>query len=159
METWQYVSVIFVRCVAIPLFIFGIVGNLLTIYIFIIVRSYRTTSCTIYLLASSIIATIQMITVTLSRILIMGFNYDLTKISLVWCKSRQFILVTYVFLQLAYECLAIIDQFLVTSRTVRLRQLSHIKSTICIIAIFLIVWHLHGIPFLVYNQIELVKFF
>ena len=144
----------FARCVGIPLFVFGVIGNLLNIVIFTSVRSYRTTPCTFYLLASSIAGTMQLLGAIISRIIIMGFGYDLTRTSLIWCKCRQFIIATYVPLQLTYECWAIVDQFLATSRNARLRQLSNIKWTRWIAALTALVWHLYSVPFLIFNQIR-----
>lgn len=154
MFDWFYFSQMFARCVGIPLFFFGVFGNFLTIYIFLIVRSYRQTSCTIYLLAATMAGTMQLLGAIISRILIMGFSYDLTRTSLIWCKCRHFIIATYVPLQLTYECWAIIDQFFATSRNARWRQLSNIKWTRRMAVATAVVWHLHSIPFLIFNEIR-----
>lgn len=154
MVDWIFLSQMFARCVGIPLFFFGVIGNFLNIFIFIAVRAYRNTPCTFYLLASSVAGTMQLLGAIISRIIIMGFGYDLTRTSLIWCKCRHFIIATYVPLQLTYECWAIVDQFLVTSRSARLRQLSNIKWTRRITVLTALVWHLHSVPFLVFNDIR-----
>lgn len=154
MFDWVYLSQMFARCVGIPLFLFGVFGNFLTMFIFLTVRSYRSTPCTFYLLMATLAGTMQLLGAIISRILIMGFSYDWTRTSLAWCKCRQFIIGTYVPLQLTYECWAIIDQFLVTSRHARLRQFSNIKWTRRIAATTAVVWHLHSVPFLFYNEIR-----
>jgi hypothetical protein len=154
MFDWIFLSQMFARCVGIPLFIFGVIGNILNIAIFVTVHTYRDTPCTFYLMASSVAGTMQLLGAIISRIVIMGFGYDHTGTSLIWCKCRQFIIATYVPLQLTYEAWAIIDQFLVTSRSARLRQFSSIRLTHWSVGITALVWHLHSVPFLFYNEIR-----
>ena len=154
MVDWIFLSQMFARCVGIPLFLFGVIGNFLNIFIFIAVRAYRNNPCTLYLLAACVAGTMQLLGAIISRIIIMGFGYNLTRTSLIWCKYRQFIVATYVPMQLTYECWAIVDQFLATSRSARLRQLSNIKRTRGITVLTAIAWHLHSVPFLIFNDIR-----
>ena len=72
MVDWIFLSQMFARYVGIPLFFFGVIGNLLNIFIFIAVRTYRNNPCTFYLLASSVAGTMQLLGAIISRIIITG---------------------------------------------------------------------------------------
>ncbi|CAF3349321.1 unnamed protein product [Rotaria sp. Silwood1] len=115
---------------------------------------YRQTPSTFYLLCSVIASFIHLTIAMSTRILMVGFDNDLTSSSLIWCKARQFIIATYAPLGLTFASLAIFDQFLVTSGNVRLRQFSNMENTHRIVVAFIIFWHIHSVPFLVYNQIR-----
>ncbi|CAF3431686.1 unnamed protein product [Rotaria socialis] len=57
-----------------------------------------------------------------SRSLMIGFDYDLTRSSLIWCRTRQFITGTYPPLALTFGSLTTFDQFVITSRSVCLHS-------------------------------------
>ena len=115
--------------VGICLFIAGIIGNGINIWIFIGKRSYRTTPCTFYFLIESIY-NILIVCISLSdRILNIGFDVDIKHESNLWCKIRQFSLAVLSPLSITCSCLAMIDQFLVTSRSQSLRNCSQMKWT------------------------------
>jgi hypothetical protein len=134
--------------------IIGVVGNGINIFIFSSVHNYRTTPCTFYFLIASIY-NIGYITINLiSRIVIAGYEIDLTRTSISWCKIRQFFIHTLVLLTLSCSCLATIDQFFVTSRSANHRRFSNIKWAHRIVIIVSIFWCLYGIPYLVLYNIS-----
>ncbi|CAF2388072.1 unnamed protein product [Rotaria sp. Silwood2] len=115
---------------------------------------YRQTPSTFYLLCAVIANFIHLIIAMTTRIIMAGFDNDLTRSSLIFCKARQFIIATYAPLGLTLGSLAVFDQFLVTSRNVRLRRFSNMKNTHRIVVASIIFWHIHSMPFLIYNQIQ-----
>jgi hypothetical protein len=153
MVAWRSIAVLYARCFGIPALTLGVLGDILNIFIFSTVRTYRQTPSTFYLLCAVIGNLVHLSVAVTTRILSIGFNNDLTRSSIVWCKLRQFIITAYPPLALTCECLATIDQYLVTSRNARLRGLSTLKNAYRIVATSIIIWHLHSIPFLVYNKI------
>jgi hypothetical protein len=111
-----------------------------------------------YFLAGSICNGIYIVFILITRILSVGFGIDLTIMSIILCKMRQFLITTQSLISVICSCLATIDQFLVTSRGVSLRRCSKIEYAHRIIFIMIIIWCLHGIPFFVYvNIVPIVK--
>ena len=90
----------------------------------------------------------------ISRIVISGAGFDLTRKSVSWCKMRNFFLPTLSLVSLSCSCLATIDQFFATSQHARLRRLSSIKWAPRILIIVIIVWCCHGIPYIVFYDIS-----
>lgn len=154
MTSWQIISQSYARYVGIPQFCLGMLGNLMNIWIFAGEPAYRKVPCAFYLLMASIVGSILLLGGQISRFLILGFNDDLTRTSILWCKTRQFLISVISAVGMTFQCLATIDQYLVTSRSVRLRQLSNIKLAYCIAISITIIWILQGIPFLIFNEIK-----
>ncbi|CAF3926387.1 unnamed protein product [Adineta steineri] len=135
------------------LLITGVVGNGLLILTFSAVRTYRKTPCTFYFLIRSADNIAFILINLISRIVSAGYGIDLTRTSVVWCKIRQYFVLTLGFISFTCSCLASIDQFLATSRNANLRRLSNIKWTYRIIVTVLIVCCLHGIPAIIFDDI------
>ena len=150
----SYISQQFTIYVGLFFIIIGVVGNTINIWIFSSVRSYRTAPCTFYFLIASIY-NFAYITINLPfRILSIGFGIDLTQRSIFLCKFRQICLSSFCLISLSCACLSTIDQFFVTSQNANLRRLSNIKLTHRISIIVMIIWFLHGIPFLLFYNIS-----
>ncbi|CAF0817910.1 unnamed protein product [Adineta steineri] len=135
------------------LLVAGVVGNTISIYIFSSVGTYRTVPCGFYFMVESIFNILYILINLTSRIVSVGFGYDLTATSVVWCKARNFFIATLGLVTFTCSCLATIDQFFATSRSVSLRQCSNLKWAHRIVLIAIIVWCLHGIPFLIFYDI------
>ncbi|CAF1316528.1 unnamed protein product [Adineta ricciae] len=88
------------------------------------------------------------------RIISVGYGYDLTRTSVVWCKVRQYLLLILGLISFMLSCLAVIDQFLATSRNANLRRVSNISWSHRIVCVVLIVCCLYGIPALVFVDIS-----
>ena len=127
------------------LMIGGIVGNGINIAVFSSVRIYRRTPGTFYFLIASIFNLAYVTINLIPRIIISGFDIDLTRTSTIWCKIRFFCLTTFTLIIVTCSCLATIDQFFLTSRNVNLRRYSSMKWAHHIVFIVIIVWCLHGI--------------
>ena len=131
----------------------GLFGNSMNIFIFSSVQTYQKTPCSFYFLIGSIFNNLYILINLTSRIISVGYGIDLTSISVIWCKARQFFIITLSVITFTCSCLAAIDQFLVISRNVYLRQCSNIKWAHRIIFILIIFWFLHEIPCLVFFDI------
>ncbi len=154
MVNWTLISQIYARYVGVPQFCLGMLGNFLNIWIFASDPSYRTTPCSFYLLMASATGSVQLMSGQLQRFLVLGFSIDLTLRSLFWCKLRELLINSFGSIGITFECLATIDQFFVTSRSARLRQLSNIKWAYRIAAGVIIVWIALDIPFFIYTGIQ-----
>jgi hypothetical protein len=136
------------------LLITGIFGNIMNIYILSAVSSYRLTPSTFYFLIASIYDIIVILVGLFSRILEIGHGLNWSNSSAIWCKIRQYLIVSTSVIPFYCQCFATIDQFLVTSKNRHLRQFSTIKRTYWIIIILTIICLLHGIPFFIYYDIS-----
>ncbi|CAF3820803.1 unnamed protein product, partial [Adineta steineri] len=76
------------------LLITGVVGNGLLILTFSTVRTYRKTPCTFYFLIRSTDNIAFILINLISRIVSAGYGIDLTRTSVVWCKIRQYFVLT-----------------------------------------------------------------
>ncbi|CAF4226857.1 unnamed protein product, partial [Rotaria sordida] len=109
-------------------------------------RQYRTTPCTFYFLIGTVHDLLLILIVLGLRLVTVGFGIDLTRMSVVWCKARYYFFCTWAGILLTCQCLATLDQFLVTSKNARLRRLSTIKGAHRAVVVTLIVWWGQCIP-------------
>ncbi|CAF3209134.1 unnamed protein product [Rotaria sp. Silwood2] len=136
------------------LLITGILGNTINIYIFSAVNSYRRTPCTFYFLIASICDLLIILIGLLSRILEIGYDFNLLNSSVAWCKIRQYFIASICIIPFYCQCLATIDQYFVTSKNVYLRQSSTIKQAYWNSMFLTIICLIHGIPFFMYYDIS-----
>jgi hypothetical protein len=108
-------------------FVFGIIGDLLTLIVFLSLETFRQSSCAFYLITMSFVNIGQLLFGLFSRILITGFTIDWTISSLVYCKFRLTCLQLCALISYACLCLATIDQYFATCTRVRWQQWSNIK--------------------------------
>ncbi|CAF0838930.1 unnamed protein product [Adineta steineri] len=106
------------------------------------------------MLISAIGDCVQLLNATLARVLAAGFDIDLTRTSSVLCKLRQYSYGGTVGVVLTCDWLSVIDQYLVTSRSARLRQLSTMKLAYRVSFGVIVFWALHSIPFLIFTSIR-----
>ncbi|CAF1441150.1 unnamed protein product [Adineta steineri] len=140
--------------IGIILFLAGIIGNTMNIFIFSSVRTYRTAPCTFYFLVAAIHQTLYVLIILISRIVTGMSGIDLTRISIAWCKTRYFFISILSPISYTCSCLATIDQFLATSQKAYLRRASKIEWTHRIVCVVIIVWCLQGIPWLFFYNIS-----
>lgn len=132
----------------------GLTGNFMNVLIFSSIRTYRTTPCTFYFLIHGL-GSIAFLIINLPyRILSSGYGSDFLQTSSIWCKTRQYLIISIGSLIFTCSCLSTIDQYLSTSRNVYLRNLSNIKLAYRLILITLIVCCLHAIPGIFYFNIH-----
>jgi hypothetical protein len=138
------------------LLIVGIIGNAMNLLVFSKTRTYRTTPCTFYFLVSSIVNIVYIVINLTIRILSDGYEINITDTSNIWCKMREFLIVTLASISINFSCLAVVDQFLVTSKSAHLRRCSQIQWAHGIAIITIIIWCLHGIPVLLFYDVSLI---
>jgi hypothetical protein len=126
----------------------GVIGGLFNGIVFLSLRTFRQSSCAFYLTIMSIVNVGQLLTVVLSRTMLNIYGSDGTGTSLLYCKCRFYLSVVYILTSLACYCLATIDQYCATCSRSYLQQLCNIKLARRLVAIFIFIWMLHGIPFL-----------
>lgn len=123
----------FNRYTPMPVFIFGLIGNIFNLFIFTR-RSLLINPCTIYLLSSTCTNILVLFFGLVIRSLMDGFGIDIIGNSVVLCRFRYFILHPSFVLSSWFLVLASIDRFCISSRNIRLRNLSTIKNArICVI--------------------------
>jgi hypothetical protein len=133
-----------------PIFIAGVMGALLNTIVFLSLRTFRQSSCAFYLTIMSIFNVLVLISGLLPLVLSALTGSDGTTTSLVYCKLRIYIQVVSIETSLTCFCLAIIDQYFATCSRPRWQQFCNIKLARRIITICVIIWMLHGIPYLVF---------
>ena len=137
------------------LLLMGTVGNVLNVFIFVSVRTYRTTPCTFYFLVGLTHDIGQLLINLTTRIISAGYGVNITGTLTIWCKARFFLICAFATVSLTCSCLAVVDQFLATSRSARLRAWSKIHLAHRIATGVLIIGWLVSIPWLIYQDISL----
>ena len=127
----------------------GTIGNILTILVFLSLRTFRQNSCAFYLTIMSVVNIGQLATGLLTRIMTTGFGIDWTQTSLFFCKFRYFLFPATSLISFTCICVATIDQYFATCSRPRLQQLCNIKLAQRLSAFFIALWALHGIPYLI----------
>jgi hypothetical protein len=135
--------------------VLGLLGNGLNVFIFSSVRVYRTTPCSFYFLVGSIGNMLYLLINVTTRIISVGYGWDLAGIAVVWCKVRTFCLITISLIIFSCSCLATIDQYLVTSQRPHLRHGSQLKWAHRLVLAVIVFWCLHSVPILVFYTIPL----
>jgi hypothetical protein len=100
----------------------------------------------------SIFDTGRFFTNVLPYIMRWGFGTDWGATSFFFCKIRLGSFHTFTLCSMTCLCLAIIDQYFATSSRLRWQQWSNIKLAYRLTAIFCVIWILHGIPYLIFNN-------
>jgi hypothetical protein len=126
------VAVLVTQIVLISFIILGTIGNVLNLAIFTRPTLLRS-SCTLYLIATSIDNIVVIYTSLLTRLLADGFSYDITLISNFMCKLRYY--GGYIFLAASpYFCiLACFDRYCASSTSATRRSWCNKKLSIRLI--------------------------
>jgi len=128
------------RYVYCPLFAAGNIGNILNLIIFCQAKLRTSSVCSWYFLAVSIANLIAINTGYLTRILAyMGFP-DPSKTVGFYCIGRVFIQSLSLKLSTQFLCSIIIDRFLVTSTSVKLRRISSFKVAKWYVPLTVLCW-------------------
>lgn len=151
-----YVAQQFTIYVGLFLVIIGLIGNSFTVLVFSTVQNYRITPSSFYFLTIAILNIFFVPMNIISRVVSGGYEIDLTRTSLAWCKIRLYLIANISLISFTCLCLASIDQFLITSRNVYVRNLSNIKWARRIVFITIIVSCLHSVPCLIYMDISTI---
>lgn len=143
--------------------IFGLLGNILNILVFTDWsqirgganrqrKNHRHSNSPLYLCASSIANLVVISYSLITRILFDGYQYQVTKGNMLFlCKLRYYCLHTFDTISWMCLCMGILDRYLISSREVRLRQLSHTRKQTKLIIFFIICSiGIHSIPLAIY---------
>lgn len=142
----------------IPTLIVGLVGNVLSMIVFLSLRTFRQSSCALYLTVLSFVDMLQLLTGLFSRIMISGFGMDWTQRSLFYCKARTFAFQLSASISLTCLVLATIDQYFATCSPPRHPHWCTIKLARRIVFVVLLVFFLEQIPCLIfYDHVLLPK--
>ena len=134
----------------------GVLGGIMNIIVFLSLRTFRQSSCAIFLTVMSFVNIGQLLTSLLSRILITGFELTSTESNVFFCKFRIYCLHASTLISYTCMCLATIDQYLATSGLPFWRTFFTIKRAYIACTIAITVWLLHGIPSLIfYNPVPI----
>ena len=136
--------------IGIPILVAGLLGDILNCIVFLSLKTFRETTCAFYFIVLSFVNIGQLLTSLFPRIMSVGFDIDWASNSAWYCRLRIYILQFCTLMSYTAMCLATIDQFLTTCINPRWQQISTIKLSRLLSAIFVFVWVLHGIPFLIY---------
>lgn len=128
----------------------GLIGHIIDILVFTSSRRFRNRPSAFFLTVESIVNSVQLIISFSSRIAINGFDDDLTRTSLAWCKIRSAIATSCTLISLTIVCFAAINQYLSTSFQSYLKNLSTLNFAHSLTGIAIIIWGLHGILFLIF---------
>ncbi|UJR27500.1 hypothetical protein I4U23_008784 [Adineta vaga] len=131
---------------------FGTIGNILLISI-LIRRTHRRNSCSLYLLAATIVNLI-LIECILPAAVYSARNIDPQNISLVWCKIRSYLFNALLMLYRWYKMAACIDRAAMCNRHAWIRSFSQARIACRAILIITIVWLIIPIHLGVFFRIE-----
>jgi len=135
--------------------IFGFIGNILNIIVFLNLKIFQKNQCAFYLIIESLINTFQLIFLFLIKILIKINNgIDPANQSLLWCKLRTVIGQPIALLSFSVVCFAAYDQFLSTNHRFNLRQMSTYKLAQYLTLTSLCLYIIHSILFGIFLDIN-----
>jgi hypothetical protein len=149
-STLNFLSQQFAIYLGTTILITGVLGGCLNVLIFLSLHTFRESSCAFHLIIMSIFNIGQLLTGLLGQIMSIGFNTDWTQSSSSYCKWRYASIQACMMISLTSVCFAIIDQYWATSSHRRWQQWCNIRLARRLSAICVIVWFLHGIPFVLY---------
>jgi len=139
-----------IRSLLTPVYIIGNLNNLANILIFS-QHSLRSHICSWYFIGASIGHLVYLNMGCLTRVIWAWTQYDLSLISLPFCKARIYFLLDGLTISRYLFCLISIDRWMITSRNVGIRQKSSPKiarrliiggvSFMIIINIFVSIWY------------------
>ncbi|CAF1233623.1 unnamed protein product [Adineta ricciae] len=137
------------NCIGIPLFIGGLFGNCLNLIVFLSLRTFRQSSCIIYLTVMSILNIGQLLSGLLPRLFITLFDLDGNDTSLFYCKFRPYIFHVCTVGSLSCLCLATFDQYCATCSRPRQQAWCNTRLAKQLASLNLLIWVIHGIPYLI----------
>jgi len=136
-------------------FIFGIIGNILNIIVFGSLKTFRKNPCAFCLLILSISDSGMLLFNTVPNILTYIFNNHGGINAIFACKISIDFGQIFALISHSIICLAAIDQYLSTSINKHYKGMSF-TLTRHLIVIIIFVWILHGIPFLIYYDAQIL---
>jgi hypothetical protein len=134
------------------LMIAGVLGNLISIIVFLSLKTFRQSSCAFYLTIMLFVNIGQLLFALFSRILITGYGIDWTTTSLFFCKFRITATQFCALISYACLCLATLDQYFATCTRIRWQQLCNIKLARRFILLSIIITIILLIPYPIFSD-------
>lgn len=144
------ISRILLIAAGLPMFIFGVVGNFINIVIFAWLKQFNTLSGSIFLLFSFVASEIDLVAGFLPQVVFRLTGSNPLTNDLVICKLRWYLGPLTGVISLHCISLAAINQYLVTSRTIRLHQIITRRRAIYMSSFVAILWTVILSPMLVF---------
>ena len=151
---FEMIKKLVVLIIGLIILIMGIIGNVINLIVFIKFSYYKENPCSLYILSRSFVDLFILIIGLGTRILSESFEIDLTIKNEVWCRIRVPFIYMNTLCSYTFLCLQSIDIYLITSLSIRIRQLSHIRIAKLIIFLIIILWIIEEIPYLFYQKLE-----
>lgn len=151
-------TTILYRSLAIPLYLFGNLGNLFCLMIFL-QRSWRKNVCVFYLLICLLFDTLSINISLLGSIFIHGFGINLTNFNIPLCKIYNYFILVFSTLSPTILILASIDRLLISSQNVDTRLYSSRRLAYLLIGIGVTFWFVFFFHVLIKFDIQQVGFF
>ena len=139
----------------IPMFIFGVIGNIGALMVMLSLQTFRKNSCAFYLIIMQIYNLGELFTGLLSRIVITGFKNDATQTISFYCKFRSFIITPFTLTSVTFLCLATIDQYFATCSRPSWQRWCNLRIAHRLTIFFCIFWFLHAILYIFYTDIAI----
>jgi hypothetical protein len=144
------ISRVLLASVGLPMFIVGIIGNFINMWAFAYRPQFNKLPSSIFLLSSFIASQIDLIAGLLLQLVYRISGIDPVVNYLILCKLRWYIGPLSGTIALYYICCAAINQYLVTSRKIRLHQLITRRRAVFISFFAIIFWTGVSSPALVF---------
>ncbi|CAF1436771.1 unnamed protein product [Adineta ricciae] len=146
----NYISSRIYVYVGLPIIIIGVLGGILNIVVFLSLRIFRQNSCGIYLITMSFINIIQLLAGFLYLIFVRGPLIDGIVINVGNCTIRLYLVQIGALISMSCICMALLDQYMATSKYKRLQDWSHRKIAYRLCILVSLFWIVFCIPHLIY---------
>jgi hypothetical protein len=132
----------------------GIIGNIIMIMVFTIIKVFKGNQSAFYLTVESISNIGLLLELFVSRILKYILGYDPVLVSLSWCKVRTMIAQIFGLCSVFTICFLAFDQYLSTNRRYNWRQMSTIKLSRRLIFFTICFAIVHSTTFFIFTEIQ-----
>ena len=132
----------------------GIIGNIIMIMVFTIIKVFKGNQSAFYLTVESISNIALLLTLYVSRILTYILGYDPVLVSLSWCKVRAMITQIFGLFSVFTVCFLAFDQYLSTNRRYNWRQKNTIKLSHRLIFFNICFAIGHSTTFFIFSEIQ-----
>lgn len=148
----NYVSIELSNYLGLSTFSIGFIGGICSTIVFLSLKIFRDSPSGVYLIVLSIVNIIALIVGYLYRTLVVGSLVSWLNVSILSCTVRLYAIQVCGNISSSCLCLAVMDQYFATGKSVRFQQLSHRKVTIRICLVMCLFWILLCIPTLIYYR-------
>ncbi|CAF1285863.1 unnamed protein product [Rotaria sordida] len=139
--------------VALPMIVFGIIGAILTVFVFTRQPKFRQNPTIIYLLAGAVITAVHLPCNYLQSTLVDGFGLGLFNVNIANCRQQNYFRYMQVVSAISFPCWAAFDQYVSTCRDANVRnRWRSMRLVRCAIIGTVLFWTIVYLP-LIFNSI------